>query len=45
MKRMTLIFLAGALTADAQPAWSQAPAQKPAAAPGPAGVIATDPIG
>jgi glyoxylase-like metal-dependent hydrolase (beta-lactamase superfamily II) len=36
MKRMTLIFLAGALTAISQPAWSQAPADKPAAAPAPA---------
>jgi hypothetical protein len=36
MKRMTLIFLAGAMTAIAQPAWSQAPAETPAAAPAPA---------
>ena len=36
MKRMTLIFLAGALTAIAHPASSQAPAEQPAAAPAPA---------
>src|ERR1700737_3300524 len=36
MKRVTLAFLAAALTMLVQPAWSQVPAEPPAAAPAPA---------